>query len=145
MLSQCSRPFFIKEHKSVLLVVAVVGLFSAAFWACRPPAPEFIPLPTKICVRTYHHHQPIPDAIVYIKYNADSFPGYDKPPSYYDDSFKTGKNARGCIEPVPQGTHWLVSFGYDSLYFPHDVFGSLKVSIALDGTAVVDTILYVSE
>lgn len=145
MLPQCSRPFFSKVCKSVSMVMLTGGLLSVGFWACRPPAPEFIPLPTKICVRTYHHHQPIPNAIVYIKYNADTFPGYDKRASYYDDSFKTGNNAHGCIEPVPQGTHWLVAFGYDSLYFPHDVFGSMRVSIALDGTAVVDTILYVSE
>ena len=133
------------RYKAIFSILTACGLLSLCFFACRPPAPEFIPLPTKICVRTYHHHQPIPEARVYIKYNTETFPGYDKPPSFYDDSFKTGRNARACIEPVQQGTHWLVAFGYDSLYYPHDVFGSLKVSIALDGTAIIDTILYVSE
>ena len=116
------------------------------FWlGCKEAEPETIPLPTKICLRTQHHHQPIPQAMVYIKYNSDTFPGYDKPSSFYDASFRTEADAHGCIAPVPEGKHWLVAFGYDSLYFPHDVFGSLPVTISLNGRAVIDTILYVSE
>ena len=115
------------------------------FGSCRPPEPELIPLPTKICVQTKHHHQPVPWAKVYIKYNTDIFPGYDKPASYYDASFETGADARGCLQPVPEGKHWLVSLGYDSLYYPHEVFGSLPVTISLDGRATLDTILYISE
>lgn len=141
MLHHVSHAFGIRIRSAGTLA----ALLCMGVWACRPPAPEYIPLPTKICARTYHHHQPIPDATVYIKYNTDTFPGYDKPPSFFDDSFQTGKNARGCKEPVPLGTHWLVAFGYDSLYYPHHVFGSIKVSIALEGKAVVDTFLYVSE
>jgi len=113
--------------------------------SCRPPAPENIPLPTKICVRTQHHFQPISDATVYIKYNTDIFPGYDKPASYYDASFKTGADARGCLESAPEGKHWLVAFGYDPLYYPHEVFGSLPVTISLEDQPVVDTVLYISE
>ena len=112
--------------------------------ACRP-TPETLPWPTKVCVKTTHHGQAIPDATVYVKLNADSFPGYDKQPTYYDMQFKTGKNAYGCIESLPEGRHWLVAFGYDSLHYPHDVFGSLPVTISLDRSPVVDTILYVSE
>jgi hypothetical protein len=113
--------------------------------ACRPALPEEIPLPTKICVRTQHHTWIIPDATVYLKYNTDSFPGYDKPPSFFDASFKTGADARGCIEPVPEGRHWLIAFGYDSLYFPHEVYGSMQVNISLSEQPVLDTIFYISE
>lgn len=118
---------------------------SITLLCCRPPAPETIDLPTRICVKTQHHHQPIPHATVYVKYNADSFPGYDKPPSYYDASFQAGADARACIAPVPEGRHWLVAFGYDSLYFPHEVYGSLRVDVSLQTRPVVDTILYISE
>ena len=112
---------------------------------CRPPAPETVDLPTRICIRTLHHSQPIPHATVYVKYNADSFPGYDQPPGYYDASFQVGANAHGCLAPVPEGRHWLVAIGYDSLYFPHHVYGSLRVDVSLQTRPVIDTILYISE
>lgn len=123
----------------------LLAIFMVAQMACRPALPDEIPLPTKICVRTQHHTLPIPDATIYLKYNTDSFPGYDKPPSFFDASFKTGADARGCIEPVPEGRHWLVAIGYDSLYFPHDVRGSIMVEISLTYKPVLDTILYISE
>ena len=120
-------------------------LLTLSCFACRPSEPEISPLPTKICIRTQHHQQAIPNATVYVKYNADSFPGYDKPPSYYDASFETGAHDHGCLAPVPEGRHWLVAFGYDSLYFPHHVYGSLRVDVSLQTRPVVDTILYISE
>ncbi len=127
--------------KHTLLIFSIL----MAQMACRPALPEEIPLPTKICVRTLHHTWIIPDATVYLKYNTDSFPGYDKPPSFFDASFKTGSDARGCIEPVPEGRHWLIAFGYDSLYFPHEVYGSMQVNISLSEKPVLDTILYIAE
>jgi len=116
-----------------------------SFAACRPAAPDLLPLPTRLCVKTQHHHQPIPHATVYIKYNTAAFPGYDKPADFFDKTFTTGANARGCVEPMPEGKHWLVAFGYDSLYFPHEVYGSMQIEISLNGKAKIDTILYVSE
>lgn len=119
--------------------------FLLASSGCRPDEPEYLPLPTRICVRTQHHHQPIPDATVFIKFNADSFPGYDQPAAYFDKQFKTGADGRGCLDPVPEGRHWLIAFGYDSLYYPHDVFGSMQLEIALGTAEKIDTIFYVSE
>jgi hypothetical protein len=130
----------ILKRISQLLVIAFL-----AQMACHPALPDEIPLPTKICVRTQHHTLLIPNATIYMKYNSDTFPGYDKPPSFYDASFKTGSDARGCIEPVPEGHHWLVAFGHDSLYYPHDVRGSMKAIIELSNKPVLDTILYISE
>ena len=107
--------------------------------------PEKLQLPTKICIKTSHHDFPIPDATVYVKFNADSFPGYLQKPDYFDAQFSTGKQARACLEGVPEGRHWLIAFGYDSLHYPHDVFGNLPVTISLDHKPIVDTMLYVSE
>ena len=136
----------VPDFKNTGTAVLLLGLFASLyFFACRPAEPESIPLPTRICVRTQHHHVPIPNATVYIKYNADSFPGYDKPAAYFDRQFNTGADARGCLEPVPEGRHWLICFGYDSLYFPHDVFGSMLIDIRLERKEKVDTIFYVSE
>lgn len=124
--------------------IAIAALLFAAF-GCGPAEPIDIPLPTQICVKTQHHTWPIPDATIYVKYFADTFPGYDKPEAYFDAVFKTDKNGRGCLQPVPEGRHCLVALGYDSLYYPHDVKGSLYVTISLDGKAKVDTIMYVTE
>lgn len=128
---------------TIFVVAGAAGLLNIA--ACRPAEPEYFPLPTRICVRTQHHHQPIPNATIYVKYNTDTFPGYDKPPAYFDKQFTTGTDARGCLEPVPEGRHWLIGFGYDSLYYPHQVFGSMQIEIALGSKEKVDTIFYVSE
>lgn len=127
------------------IVILLSGLSAILYWTCRPPLPEEIPLPTKICVRTQHHTLRIPNATVYIKYNTPDFPGYDKPASYYDASFKTGTDAYGCLSAIPEGHHWIVAFGYDSLYFPNNVRGNLPINIDLTYKPVLDTILYVSE
>ena len=120
-----------------LLLLATLG-----FFACRPDAPDTLPLPTRICIKTTHHNYPLAGSTVYLKYFTDTFPGYEKSPDYYDASFKTGADARGCIESVPEGRHWLVAFGYDSLHYPHEAFGSLPVEISLTYKPVLDTKLY---
>lgn len=124
---------------------ALFFLLLFAFAACRPAGSEDLPLPTSVCVRTLHHGAPVPEATVYIKFNADSFPGYDRPAAFYDDSVRTGADARGCILAVPEGRHWLVALARDDNYFPPLVFGSLPVTISLSDRPRVDTVLYVSE
>jgi hypothetical protein len=128
-----------------MLIAGLLAGFILLEAACRPEPPETLPLPTRICVSTRHHEQVIPHATVYVKYFATVFPGYHQPASFYDASFQTGPDGRGCLEPVPEGRHWLVAFGYDSLHSPPEVYGSMPVDISLNGRAVVDTILYVSE
>lgn len=123
----------------------LTAVFLTALFGCRPVPPDSLPLPTHICVRTIHHTWPIVDCTVYVKYNADSFPGYEQPRAYFDAVFKTDQTGRGCIQPVPEGRHWLVAIGYDSLYYPHDVLGNLPVTISLDGVAKFDSIIYVTE
>lgn len=115
-------------------------------FACAPAGPEFVPLPTSVCVQTVHHSWPVPKSTVYVKYNTDEFPGYEKPPSFYDTSFHTDNIGRGCLAPLPEGRHWLVAYGFDSLVPPfYPVFGSLKIEITLGARAKLDTILYVTE
>lgn len=132
-----------RTYCAVLLVLLVAYSLSVS---CYREGPFILAaLPTEICVKTVHHMQPVPDAVVYVKYNLDTFPGYDKPAHFFDDVFYTGKNAHGCLRHVPEGRHWLVAYGYDSLYYPHDVWGSLRIDIALDVRPKIDTLLYVSE
>ncbi|MCC7244273.1 MAG: hypothetical protein IT269_01220 [Saprospiraceae bacterium] len=112
--------------------------------SCEPDIEE-VPLPTGICITTQHHTWIVPHSRVYVKFNVESFPGYDRPPGYFDASFETGADARGCLNSVPEGRHWLIAFGYDSLYWPHEVYGSMRAVISLDKKPYLDTIMYVSE
>jgi hypothetical protein len=107
--------------------------------------PDTIALPTQVCARVQHHSAPVPHTKIFVKYNTDTFPGYAQAPSYYDMTIMADQNAQFCIESLPEGTHWLVGVGYDSLYFPHHVIGSLRVKIDLRTHPKLDTILYVSE
>jgi hypothetical protein len=129
---------------SALRYLAGAALLAAVVVACEPDV-EYVDLPTKICVKTQHHTWDIPDARVYVKYNVDSFPGYDQPAAYFDAHFTTDKQAKGCLLSVPEGRHWIVAYGYDSLYWPRDVRGSLRCTISIDQRPSIDTILYVSE
>lgn len=127
-------------------MVRYLPLILLFFSACRGSEIEDAPLPTEICVRTQHHGVPVPNAMVYIKFNADSFPGYKQPSAYFDDSVRTsGTDARGCISAVPEGKHWLIAISHDDTYYPPIVYGSLPVTISLSGRPKIDTILYVSE
>lgn len=136
-VSFTNQSLMMKNAFSIFLLVLLAG--------CTPETPDSIPLPTQICVRTLHHTWPIADCTIYVKYDADSFPGYNQQRDYFDAVFKTDKDGRGCIKPVPEGSHWLVAIGYDSLYYPHDVMGNMPVTISLDGVAKFDTIIYVTE
>ncbi len=138
-------PYIITVMRTFIAVFSVSLTASALSVSCFREDPMLAALPTEICVKTVHHMQPVPDAVVYVKFNADTFPGYDKPAHFFDAVFYTGKNAHGCLRSVPEGRHWLVAFGYDSLYYPHDVWGSLRVDISLGHRPKIDTLLYVSE
>ncbi len=136
------------ENKSIPILKCIsTGMLLFFITDCRPPAPDELPLPTEICVKTVHHGLPVKYTTVYLKYGVDTFPGYDKPASYFDASFRTGSNARGCIAPVPTGKLWLIAFGKDTIYTPppYDVRGSMLVEISLDKKPKLDTILFVTE
>jgi hypothetical protein len=127
---------------TILLVSGFLSLF-----ACRK-APETVPLPTELCIVTSHHLNPVRGATVYIKFFSDTFPGYDKPPSFFDASFVTGgPKGGGCYASIPEGKHWMVAHGFDSIYHfePHPLYGSLPFTIDLATQPKVDTVLYMSE
>jgi hypothetical protein len=123
----------------------LILMFSVILQAACAKQPDTLALPTAICATMQHHSIIVPDATIYIKYNVDTFPGYHQPDAYFDAIVKADKQARFCIEPVPEGTHWLIGRGYDSLYFPHDVYGSLRTNINLNTQPKLDTIFYLSE
>lgn len=125
--------------KPVFTLILLSLLFS-----CRK-TPDTIPLPTKICVQSTHHLIPIAGVKIQLKYFSDTFPGYDKNPAFYDAVFVTDHDGNGCLSSIPEGDHWLVAVGFDSVFHHQAVYGSLPIHISLDKHPVLDTILYLSE
>lgn len=74
-----------------------------------------------------HHEKPIPNAIVYIKYNATEFPG-DNTALY--DSYVNADNAGNYSISLYKGTYYLYAVGKDAdIPLPNDVKGGLSFSI----------------
>jgi hypothetical protein len=121
--------------------IAAFAFVLVLVFGCKP-YPETIELPTSVCLRVQHHTLPIPDAQLYIIYNTDTFPGYDKPESYFDEKMVADDQAQLCFKSVPEGNHWVVGYGYDGAY---DLLGSMRIHIDLKNRPVIDTIFYMSE
>lgn len=84
--------------------------------------------------RVTHHEIVIPNAIVYIKFNAKEFPGKDV--STYDAYYTTG--ADGTYEfKCYKGDYYLYSVGYDDA-IARTVAGGLPVRIRNKETVSVD-------
>ena len=63
-----------------------------------------------------HHDKAIPGAVIYIKYNAEEFPGTDL--SAYDKSVQTGVSSHGAghahIKELKPGSYYFYATGFDS-------------------------------
>lgn len=59
-----------------------------------------------------HHSNPIPNAVVYIKYGATEFPGTDV--SKYDNSVTADANANYNFKDLRKGDYYLYGVGYDN-------------------------------
>ena len=60
-----------------------------------------------------HHETAVPGAVVYIKYGAVSFPGFD--PELYDDQITvSGANASYTFGNLYKGDYYVWAVGYDS-------------------------------
>ena len=132
--------------RTIYCLIVFLLMVILAISACRPSEEPTIPLPTSICIQTQHHEVPKPAINILIKYNSDTFPGYDQPVSFYDTLLVTDSNGRICVSPVPVGKHWIVALGFDEhaqQVLP--VFGRLPVYIDLQNKPKVDTILYLYE
>lgn len=74
-----------------------------------------------------HHGKPIPDAHVYVKFNATEFPGEDY--TNYDTYVKADANGFYKIS-FYKGTYYIYARGYDmDIPSPYIVQGGLTVSL----------------
>ncbi len=74
-----------------------------------------------------HHENSIPGAIVYIKYGADEFPGFDYD-QYDDNVIVKGADASFVFDDLYKGNYYLHAIGYDSLIM-ENVGGGVAVKI----------------
>lgn len=74
-----------------------------------------------------HHGKPIPDAYVYVKFNATEFPGDDY--KLYDTYVQADANGNYSI-PLYKGSYYVYAKGYDiDIPAPYIVVGGLSVSV----------------
>ena len=127
--------------QTTFLTVLIV-LLSASV-ACRKDDISSGPsIRTELCLTTQHHEQILPNITIYLKYFADTFPGYTDL-TVYDTVFTTDQWGYRCYQGLPFGKHWLTGVGVDS-FLNEPVRGSVQVEMGFSA-AIKDTILYVSE
>jgi len=74
-----------------------------------------------------HLEQAIPNAVVYIMYGANEFPGFD--PDQYDDNVTVnGVDASFFFENLYKGNYYLYAVGYDASIM-ESVEGGIAVKI----------------
>lgn len=74
-----------------------------------------------------HHNKPIPNAVVYIKYNTSEFPSDDG--TTYNTSVTADDQGNYSID-FYRGTYYVYAIGLDmDIPYPYKVRGGLSVSI----------------
>jgi hypothetical protein len=76
---------------------------------------------------TVHHSKVIANASVFIKYNAEEFPGTDT--TLYDSKVRSDKDGKFSLK-VYKGKYYVYAFGYDfAIAAPYHVVGGVPVKI----------------
>ena len=119
----------------ILLLVLILGIL--AFSACTE---EGLGGKASITGHIEHHNEPIPNAIVYIKYGSVELPGIN--PADYDAQTLAGADAGYKFEGLEKGDYYLYAIGYDSLIFETVVGG---LSVELHAGEAVETDIPVTE
>jgi hypothetical protein len=109
----------------------IILLTSVLFWSCKKNQPGGN---STIKGRVMHHERIIPNAIVYIKFNAKEFPGENS--SDYDTSVHADAGGNYSFKCY-KGDYYLYGFGYDSS-IAKNVVGGLPVHIRNKETVETD-------
>lgn len=100
--------------KSVLLIAVIFS--SVNFYSCTKAGTGG---KVELVVTPKHHSAGVPNAMVYIKYNTQDFPGEDV--SKYDDSGRvvlvSGSSPNFHFKNIRKGNYYIYSVGYDSTIF----------------------------
>jgi uncharacterized GH25 family protein len=92
-----------KNFKYVFLIICALS-----FFGCKK---NQLGGKSNIKGRVVHHDTPIPNARVYIKFNATEFPGTDI--SLYNTYIDADHNGNFLIEHIYHGKYYFYAVGYD--------------------------------
>lgn len=82
-----------------------------------------------------HHSQPIPNAVVYIKYGATEFAGADV--SKYDASVTADANAHYEFKDLQKGDYYLYGVGYHNAIM-QNVTGGIGIKLKRNKATTTD-------
>jgi len=105
-------------------ITALTFIVLALFFSCAKPGPGG---EAEIHINAKHHDALIPNTVVYIKYDANDFPGDDL--SLYDASITTDAMAHGHFKDLKKGNYYIYGVGFDSA-INQALTGGMKVRIS---------------
>ncbi|MFT4664198.1 MAG: hypothetical protein ACI8YQ_000899 [Polaribacter sp.] len=123
--------------RSILFSLILLSIFS-----CTKDDPTFPKTTTRVTFKTQHHERAVPFIDVYLKYDTDTFPGYDDI-SIFDTMIVSDEYGDVTFPRIPVGKHWVVGFGKDE-FLMEPVRGGLPFEIK-DISMPWDSSLYISE
>jgi hypothetical protein len=95
-----------------ILIASIYLIAATTFFSCKK---EGTGGKSTVSGTVKHHSNPIPNAIVYIKYGATEFPGVDL--SVYDNHVTADANAHYEFKDLRKGDYYLYGVGYDANIF----------------------------
>jgi hypothetical protein len=114
--------------------ILVVATLAVGFASCQKAGTGG---DAQISYMVKHHDMHIPNATVYIKFNADEFPGDNI--SEYDLSDQSDSEGHGHFESLKKGKYYLYAVGYDSSV-AQPVVGGVAIKIAKKDETVETTV-----
>jgi hypothetical protein len=121
----------LSNSKKTISICIVIALFMSIL-SCRKEGPGG---KSSVSGTVKHHSMIIPNAIVYIKYDATQFPGTNI--SLYDASTTADANAHYTFKDLRKGDYYLYSVGYDNA-ITSIVSGGIGVKLKYNKETVTD-------
>lgn len=107
------------------IVVLLSVLFLLGVWSCKK---NQFGGKSGVSGNVMHHSKPIPNATIYIKFNAKEFPGTDL--SVYDSKISANPNGYFEIFNFYKGDYYLYAVGEDpAISAPYIVKGGVGISL----------------
>lgn len=121
-----------KKIQYTLIIFALLTMFS-----CSSDDGDTTPSGT-ITGHVKHHDDAIPNAIVYIKYNATEFPG-SNPNDYDDQTTASAGDAHYTFSGLGKGSYYLYGVGTDA-GCSCEVVGGIPITLDSDNQEVESNI-----
>ena len=112
-------------NKNIRFIYLALLLLTVSFYSCDPDDPG-LGGESSVSGKVVHHDDPIPNALVFIKFGAKEFPGSDS--TVYDLSVIADQNGDYSITGLKKGDYYLYGTGFDAA-INQAVFGGIPISL----------------